>query len=139
MYGELRSAQKIAESIGRARETAEIVSSFDLIRCIADAKDHSAFVEAKVVQKVFQSLRIFVNNELGNLNDLLHGMGDLMKPQALGIVLTFHGLETKAVQDFLRTHRHDFKILVDNQSSSTEELEMNVASRSGRLFMFHSK
>jgi 16S rRNA (cytosine1402-N4)-methyltransferase len=88
---------------------------------------------------VFQALRIYLNNELGNLKDLLKDLHLLLRPRALGVIITFHSLETSAVQNYLRRHQHEYKVLIEGLGVSAEELQMNTASRSGKLFIFSPK
>lgn len=88
---------------------------------------------------MFQSLRVYVNNELGNLRDLLSRMDLLFHRKTLGVIITFHSLETRIVQDFFSKNAIFYRVYADALPVSQEELQLNPASRSGKLFLFTTK
>jgi len=99
-YGELHEAGRLAESIGRARTSGRIVSTAQLIDCIEPLAPRQA--ENQFFSKVFQAIRIEVNRELQNLDDMLHGALELLKPGGRLVVISYHSLEDRMVKNFIR-------------------------------------
>jgi len=100
VYGEERRARRAADFIVRAREEGDIVTTEMLADIVEKAlgrtgKNHPA-------TKVFQALRIFVNDELGELYRGLCAAEKILKPGGRLIVVTFHSLEDRIVKSFLR-------------------------------------
>jgi len=100
VYGEERRARRAADFIVRAREEGDIVTTEALADIVEKAlgrtgKNHPA-------TKVFQALRIFVNDELGELYRGLCAAEKILKPGGRLIVVTFHSLEDRIVKSFLR-------------------------------------
>ena len=100
VYGEERRARRAADFIVRAREEGDIVTTDALADIVEKAlgrtgKNHPA-------TKVFQALRIFINDELGELYRGLCAAETILKPGGRLIVVTFHSLEDRIVKSFLR-------------------------------------
>ena len=105
VYGEERRARRAADFIIRAREEGDIVTTEALADIVEKAlgrtgKNHPA-------TKVFQALRIFVNDELGELYRGLCAAETILKPGGRLIVVTFHSLEDRIVKSFLRRRAGD--------------------------------
>ena len=99
-YGEERYAKQIARAIVRQRpfdRTAELV---DVIKCAIPAP--ARFGEGHPAKRVFQALRIAVNDELGSLEAALPAALELLKPGGRLAVISFHSLEDRIVKHFLR-------------------------------------
>jgi 16S rRNA (cytosine1402-N4)-methyltransferase len=97
-YGEEKNSYKIAKMIINRRpitKTSELVQITDIVN--KGQKGHSA-------KRVFQALRIAVNDELKSLEDLLNDSLDLLKPSARIVIITFHSLEDRIVKHFFKTH-----------------------------------
>ncbi|TVP85768.1 MAG: 16S rRNA (cytosine(1402)-N(4))-methyltransferase RsmH [Acholeplasmataceae bacterium] len=95
-YGEERNSFKIADQIIKHRplqSTAALVAITDRIN--KDVKGHSA-------KRVFQALRIAVNDELSALEMVLADAVDLLKPGGRLVVITFHSLEDRIVKHFFK-------------------------------------
>ena len=100
VYGEERRARRCADFIVRAREEAPIETTLQLANVLAQAlgsggKRHPA-------TKVFQALRIFVNDELGELVRALLAAERILKPGGRLVVVSFHSLEDRIIKAFLR-------------------------------------
>ncbi|MDB2439344.1 16S rRNA (cytosine(1402)-N(4))-methyltransferase RsmH [Hellea sp.] len=100
VYGEERRARRAADFIVRAREEGDIVTTDALADVVEKAlgrtgKNHPA-------TRVFQALRIFINDELGELYCGLCAAEKILKPGGRLIVVTFHSLEDRIVKSFLR-------------------------------------
>ncbi len=99
-YGELQEAGKLAKSIGKARTSSRIVSTTQLIDCIEPLAPRQS--ESQFFSRVFQAIRIEVNHELQNLEDMLHGALELLKPGGRLVVISYHSLEDRMVKNFIR-------------------------------------
>ena len=100
VYGEEKRARHVANCIVSAREQGDIATTTDLADILEKAlgrrgKTHPA-------TRVFQALRIFVNDELGELYRGLCAAERLLKPEGRLVVVTFHSLEDRIVKTFFR-------------------------------------
>jgi len=100
VYGEERRARRIADFIVRAREEADIMTTDSLADIVESAIGRSGKIHPAT--RVFQALRIFVNDELGELYKGLCAAEHILKPGGRLIVVTFHSLEDRIVKSFLR-------------------------------------
>lgn len=114
-YGEERFAFPIAEAIVRARELKPITRTKQLTDLIVAVyaqrlKSHSKlpWVGGKhPATKVFQALRIAVNDELGTIRRALPRLASLLAPNGLLLVITFHSLEDATVKEWVRQESRD--------------------------------
>jgi 16S rRNA (cytosine1402-N4)-methyltransferase len=102
-YGEERYARQIARAIGRRRRTQPFARTSDLVETIRAAIPAPArFGDGHPAKRVFQALRIAVNDELGALEAALPAALDLLRPGGRLAVISFHSLEDRIVKQFLR-------------------------------------
>lgn len=100
-YGEEKFSKRIARKIVESRELSEIKTTGQLAGIVASAvpgrreKKHPA-------TRVFQAIRIHVNNELGDLETVLDQMSAILAPGGRLAVLSFHSLEDRIVKQFMR-------------------------------------
>lgn len=101
VYGEERRSRRVAKFICEARREAQIETTDRLAEIVTRATGgkHSKIHPAT---RVFQALRIFVNDELGELAAALAAAERLLAPLGRLIVVTFHSLEDRMVKNFLR-------------------------------------
>lgn len=144
VYGEEKNAYKIAR---RIIDNRPLKTTMDLVRICDQVnykdKGHSA-------KRVFQALRIAVNDELTVLEEVLKDAVDLLKPDGRLVVITFHSLEDRIVKHFFRDESEEDPILkklpipTQNQSKtevitrkpiypSEEEMLNNPRSKSAKL------
>jgi 16S rRNA (cytosine1402-N4)-methyltransferase len=121
-YGEERYAKQIARAIVRRRRrqpferTGELV---DMIKCAIPAP--ARFGDGHPAKRVFQALRIAVNDELTALEDALPAAVDLLNAGGRLAVISFHSLEDRIVKQFLRDQERgctcppDFPVCVCGQ------------------------
>ena len=121
-YGEERYAKQIARAIARRRREQPFERTGELVETIKNAIPAPArFGDGHPAKRVFQALRIAVNDELTALEDALPAAVDLLKPGGRLAVISFHSLEDRIVKRFLRDQEHgctcppDFPICVCGQ------------------------
>jgi 16S rRNA (cytosine1402-N4)-methyltransferase len=102
-YGEERYAKQIARAIVRRRREQPFQRTGDLVDTIKAAIPAPArFGDGHPAKRVFQALRIAVNDELTALEDALPAALELLKPGGRLAVISFHSLEDRIVKQFLR-------------------------------------
>ena len=107
VYGEEKRARHVANCIVSAREQGDIITTADLADVLEKAlgrrgKTHPA-------TRVFQALRIFVNDELGELYQGLCAAERILRPEGRLVVVTFHSLEDRIVKSFFRRRAGEVK------------------------------
>jgi 16S rRNA (cytosine1402-N4)-methyltransferase len=104
-------------------------------------------VAKKDLAKLFQALRIEVNDEMGALREMLLAAKDLLRPGGRIAILTYHSLEDRMVKNFLRSGNLEgkiekdfygnilspFKVIEKGLTASAEEVERNPRARSAKL------
>jgi 16S rRNA (cytosine1402-N4)-methyltransferase len=102
-YGEERYARQIARAIVRRRREHPIERTGELVEIIRSAIPAPArFGDGHPAKRVFQALRIAVNDELGSLEHALPAALDMLRPGGRLAVISFHSLEDRLVKRFLR-------------------------------------
>ena len=99
-YGELRNARRIAREVVVCRDLGPISTTKDLRECVAPLAPRGK--ENQFLARVFQSLRIAVNDELGALKTLLEQSVKVLKPGGRLVVISYHSLEDRLVKNFMR-------------------------------------
>jgi 16S rRNA (cytosine1402-N4)-methyltransferase len=106
-YGEERYAGQVARAIVRRRGRQPFERTGDLVETIKKAIPAPArFGEGHPARRVFQALRIEVNDELGSLERALPAALELLRPRGRLAVISFHSLEDRIVKRFLRAEEH---------------------------------
>ena len=151
-YGEEKFARRIASNICKIRDEKNISSTIELADIVKKSVPYTNSRKHPAT-KVFQALRIEVNQELNELKDALPLLFDALKPQGRLLALTFHSLEDRIVKSFIKEitklppdtipkfipirkgdHHEETKAnVICNLVSSAEEVEANPRSRSARL------
>lgn len=146
LYGELKTARKLASAVVRYRSEKKIGMIADLLEIAKPfvGKDK----EKKVLAQIFQALRIEVNDEMRALREMLLGTLKILKPGGRLVVITYHSLEDRLVKNFIKTGNFEGKVEQDffgNVASpfktvnnkvivpSAEEIQRNPRSRSAKL------
>jgi 16S rRNA (cytosine1402-N4)-methyltransferase len=101
-YGEERFARRIAHRIGQARSRDPIRTTAELAAIVARAKPSGGREPIHPATRVFQALRIAVNDELERLRRALPQALELLTPGGLLAVISFHSLEERIVKTFFR-------------------------------------
>ena len=122
---------KIANAIVRARKQKPIKTSLELADLVSLVKKLKR--KTHPATKVFQALRIAVNDELNNLKTALPQAVSLLEPKGRLVVISFHSLEDKIVKNFFKESK-DLTILTNKPiTPSEEELKLNPRARSAKL------
>lgn len=150
-YGEEEKAYYIAKKIIEERKIKQIKTTDDLVRVILKAKKRTSKDKIHPATKVFQSLRIEVNHELENLENVLPDAINSLKSGGRLAIITFHSLEDRIVKNFFKKEstdclcdpdipicicNHKKKIKLVNKKPiipSDEEIKDNPRSRSSKL------
>ena len=102
-YGEERYARQIAKAIGRHRRQQPIERTGELVDIIKSAIPAPArFGEGHPARRVFQALRIAVNDELAALEAALPAAMEMLRPGGRVAVISFHSLEDRIVKRYFR-------------------------------------
>ncbi len=101
LYGEVDGARNMARLIADAREKQAIHTTGDLDNAIARMLPRGA--EHKMLAKVYQALRIEVNQEMRSLEKFLEGAARSLKVGGRLVVITYHSLEDRMVKNFIKT------------------------------------
>ena len=101
LYAEVDNPRKAARLIVSAREQEPIRTTGQLDKALAPILPKMA--EHKVLAKVYQGLRIEVNQEMHSLEKFLEGAAASLKPGGLLVVITYHSLEDRMVKNFIKT------------------------------------
>jgi len=150
-YGEERYAPQIARAIVKRREKKPFTSTLELAEEIIRAVPAKARREKHPARRVFQAIRIEVNDELRSLEEGLVGAVEVLKPGGRIVVITFHSLEDRLVKNFFRREENpcvcpkDFPACVCGKKPrlkvitkkpvvpSREEIEKNRRAHSAKL------
>jgi len=102
-FGEERYARQIARAIARRRRSRPFERTGELVETIKSAIPAPArFGDGHPARRVFQALRIAVNDELEELEDALPAAVDMLRPDGRLAVISFHSLEDRIVKRFFR-------------------------------------
>lgn len=146
LYGELKNSRKLASVIVKARNNQPIVTIGEFLDIVKPLFGRER--EKKELAKVFQALRIEVNQEMEALKEMLQSATEMLKPGGRLVVITYHSLEDrmvknmmktgniegKSTQDFFGNVQTPFK-LINNKVivASDDEVSRNPRSRSAKL------
>ena len=160
IYGEMNNSRQIAKKIVKARGQKAIERTEELVAVVIgktlsvplqggrDGQELDIPAGAKKeLAKLFQALRIEVNDEMGALREMLLAAKDLLKPGGRIAILTYHSLEDRMVKNFLRSGNLEgkiekdfygnilspFKVIEKGLTASAEEVERNPRARSAKL------
>jgi len=99
-FGEEKKSRQIARKIVETREAVPFRTSMQLRELLATLTP--GHMLPKMLSRVFQALRIYVNDELGELKTFLEKSVDLLNPGGRICIISFHSLEDRIVKDFFK-------------------------------------
>lgn len=136
-FGEERYAKRFAKKIVEARRLDEIKTTKELANLIVESSPGYERGRLHPATRVFQALRIAVNDEIESLRRSLPWAARLLLPGGRMIVISFHSLEDKEAKSFGRSARLRMRELVKKPLiPSKEEVVRNPRARSARMRVF---
>ena len=149
-YGEEKYATSVAKQIIKYRENKPIETTLELVDIIKSGMPYKAMRDSHPARKVFQAIRIEVNDELNVLEKALEDAISLLNVNGRICVITFHSLEDRIVKNIFRKYSEVpneikklpfvpkeyqpvLKIISKGTVPSEKELEENNRARSSRL------
>jgi 16S rRNA (cytosine1402-N4)-methyltransferase len=146
LYGELKNSRKLASAIVKSRASKQIVTIGDFLEIVKPMFGRER--EKKELAKVFQALRIEVNQEMEALKEMLQAATEALKPGGRLVVITYHSLEDRIVKNMMKTGNIEGRVeqdfygrvqtpyrLVNSKVivATEEEVNRNPRSRSAKL------
>ena len=146
IYGEVDNARKVAQLICRARESSPVLTTGQLDAAIEKALPK--FAEHKALARIYQALRIEVNQEMKSLEKFLEGAAKSLKKGGRLVVITYHSLEDRMVKNFIKTGNIEGRVEKDIFGNTDaplkavnrkpimpqeSEISMNTRARSAKL------
>lgn len=101
-YGEEDFSKTIASAIVKARKNKEINTTLELVEIIKTGVPYKYFVTKHPERRIFQAIRIEVNDELNVLSSSINDAIDMLKPGGRLCVITFHSLEDRIVKKIFK-------------------------------------
>ncbi len=141
-YGEERHAYKFAKILVAAREKdGPLETTGDVIEALRKGLSPSFMrkLGRHPGRKIFQAVRIFVNDELGALKAALHAAPEILSPGGSLFVVSYHSLEDRMVKHTMREWRQSKKgvpLFKKPLQPTSQEVEENYKSRSAKLRVF---
>jgi 16S rRNA (cytosine1402-N4)-methyltransferase len=132
-FGEERRSRRIARAIVRARP---ITTTAQLAKVVSAAAPAMKQDRIHAATRTFQALRIYVNDELGEIKALLYHAPRLLKPGGRVVLISFHSLEDRLVKDAFRDGAKDGTYTVLTRKPVTageEEMMRNPRARSAKM------
>ncbi len=111
LYGELKTARKMAAAIVKARAEKPIGTTQDMLNAVSHLIQRER--EKKEMAKLFQALRIEVNHEMEALKEMLKAATELIRPGGRLSVITYHSLEDRIVKNVMKAGNAEGKISQD--------------------------
>ena len=121
IYGEVENAYKLASLIVSKRALSPISTTGDLDKAIESVTPK--FAQHKYLAKVYQALRIEVNQEMRSLEKFLEGATKALKSGGRLAVITYHSLEDRMVKNFIKSGNVDGEVEKDVFGRSVQPLE----------------
>ncbi len=152
LYGELKNSRKLANVLVKARARKPFDTIGDFLEVVKPLYGRER--EKKELAKVFQALRIEVNEEMQALKEMLYAATEALKPGGRLVVITYHSLEDRMVKNLMKTGNIEGKAdqdfygnvktpfrLINNKVivPANEEILRNPRSRSAKLRIAEKK
>ena len=146
LYGEVDKAHLIAKKIVEVRKNKDLTETKDLQEILLPLINPKH--EKKELAKIFQALRIEINDEMGALKELITSSTKILKPGGRLVIISYHSLEDRLVKNFFKTGNFEgvrtqdsfgnsyspFKALTSKPIAPDEtEISMNPRARSAKM------
>ncbi|MBQ2541382.1 MAG: 16S rRNA (cytosine(1402)-N(4))-methyltransferase RsmH [Paludibacteraceae bacterium] len=158
LYGELKNGRRLANRICRSRAIRPIETTDQLVAVVLRGGEPPMALptgtpievapnEKKDLARLFQALRIELNDEMGALREMLCAARALLRPGGRIAILTYHSLEDRLVKNFFRSGNMEgeiekdfygnivspFRVIEKGRMADADEVERNPRSRSAKL------
>jgi 16S rRNA (cytosine1402-N4)-methyltransferase len=145
-YGDFKNSKLIAKNIVEYRKNKKIKYNSDLIEILNNLFDKN--VNYKFLSRLFQSIRIEVNDEINALKEMLLKSKDFLKIKGRLVIISYHSIEDRIVKNFINKSNFDSTFKTDFYGNkqiffksinkkplvpSEEEIKINPRSRSAKL------
>jgi 16S rRNA (cytosine1402-N4)-methyltransferase len=152
LYGDISNAKKVAQTIVQYREIVKFATTNDFLNGVSSFIPQSK--RFKFLSRLYQAIRIEVNDEMAVLRNLLGQSTDLLNPQGRLAIISYHSLEDRLVKIFMRSGNFEDKIAKDMYGNmltpfklisrgaitpNEDELRKNTRSRSAKLRIAEKK
>jgi 16S rRNA (cytosine1402-N4)-methyltransferase len=132
-FGEEHRSRRVARCIKQALDAGELSTTLDLRRAVVRATGPRRVGGVDPATRTFQALRIAVNRELEQLEELLGMLPRIVKPGGVAAILSFHSLEDRLVKRAFQNRSVWERLTKKPVTASDEELANNPRSRSAKL------
>lgn len=136
-YGEIKNAKRLTKAIVESRRKNRITTTAEFVKIVQREYEMKKDIPVKFFSKIFQALRIEVNNELSDLSKVLEDALDMMQDGGRIVVVSYHSLEDRIVKNFFRNQKRDdreIKILTKKViKPEYNEVKNNNRARSAKL------
>lgn len=137
-FGEYPHARRLSKSVYQQRKLKKFKNTQDLVDIVLEVHPHKYYNKIHPATKIFQALRIAVNDELENLKKVLPQAVEILQPRGRLVVISFHALEDRIVKHYFRElsriEKPIIKLLTKKPiSPSDEEVKENPRSRSAKM------
>jgi len=136
-YGEIKNAKRLSKAIVEGRRKNRITATTEFVKIVQREYEMKKDIPVKFFSKIFQALRIEVNNELSDLSKVLEDALDMMQDGGRIVVVSYHSLEDRIVKNFFRNQKRDdreIKILTKKViKPEYNEVKNNSRARSAKL------
>lgn len=124
-YGEEPKSRFVARAIVNRRESKPFTNTLDLAELVASSIHYKTKSKKHPATKTFQALRIYVNKELDELEELCRDGFEILKPKGRFGIITFHSLEDKFVKQHFNTLAKGKKLPAHLKNAPIPETEIN--------------
>jgi 16S rRNA (cytosine1402-N4)-methyltransferase len=138
--GDETDAPKIARLLVQRRAEEPLLTTHQLMAIVCEARDftllRAAGAKLHPAARTFQALRILVNRELANLDNLLRVLPTVLKPGGIAAIISFHSGEDRRVKQSFRNLERDglySEVSPDPITATEKEIAANPRSRSAKL------
>lgn len=131
--GEEKRSRPIARAIKRAESEGKLSSTSELRSAVVSAIGHKPGSPIDPATRTFQALRLYVNDELGELDRLLGSLPSVLNVDGIAAIISFHSLEDRAVKHTFRGEPSLLPLTKRPIEASDLEREQNPRSRSAKL------
>jgi 16S rRNA (cytosine1402-N4)-methyltransferase len=132
-YGDEPKSRQIAKEIIKARSINKIETTAQLRQIVAKAFSHNKYSKIDVATKTFQAIRIYVNNELKEIDLAINQVPNILKSGARIATISFHSLEDRIIKNWAKSSPYIKQLTKSPIKPNREEILKNPRARSAVL------